>query len=74
VGAGRGIERAAGDHAEGPVSDIAFASGFESLRGFNVAFHERYGMSPSALRRSAQGRSARRAAPADGSAAADDRS
>ncbi len=34
------------------VTDIAFASGFESLRRFNVAFHERYGMSPSALRRS----------------------
>ena len=37
-----------------PVIDIAFASGFESLRRFNVAFSERYGMSPSALRR--QGR------------------
>jgi AraC family transcriptional regulator of adaptative response / DNA-3-methyladenine glycosylase II len=34
-----------------PVIDIAFASGFESLRRFNVAFRERYGMSPSALRR-----------------------
>jgi AraC family transcriptional regulator of adaptative response / DNA-3-methyladenine glycosylase II len=33
------------------VIDIAFASGFESLRRFNDAFHERYGMSPSALRR-----------------------
>jgi AraC family transcriptional regulator of adaptative response / DNA-3-methyladenine glycosylase II len=33
------------------VTDIAFASGFESLRRFNVAFRERYGMSPSALRR-----------------------
>ena len=33
------------------VTDIAFASGFESLRRFNVVFHERYGMSPSALRR-----------------------
>lgn len=33
------------------VTHIAFASGFESLRRFNVAFHERYGMSPSALRR-----------------------
>jgi len=33
------------------VTDVAFASGFESLRRFNVAFHERYGMSPSALRR-----------------------
>src|SRR6478672_9910848 len=35
------------------VTDIAFASGFESLRRFNVAFHERYGMSPSAVRRPA---------------------
>jgi AraC family transcriptional regulator, regulatory protein of adaptative response / DNA-3-methyladenine glycosylase II len=33
------------------VTDVAFASGFESLRRFNVAFHERYGMSPSAMRR-----------------------
>jgi AraC family transcriptional regulator of adaptative response / DNA-3-methyladenine glycosylase II len=33
------------------VTNVAFASGFESLRRFNVAFHERYGMSPSALRR-----------------------
>ncbi|MFL6232426.1 MAG: AlkA N-terminal domain-containing protein [Thermoanaerobaculia bacterium] len=33
------------------VTDIAFASGFESLRRFNFVFHERYGMSPSALRR-----------------------
>ncbi len=35
------------------VTDIAFASGFESLRRFNFAFHERYGMSPSAVRRPA---------------------
>ncbi|HEY3567182.1 MAG TPA: helix-turn-helix domain-containing protein [Thermoanaerobaculia bacterium] len=35
-----------------PVIEIAFASGFESLRRFNVAFRQRYGMSPSALRRS----------------------
>lgn len=34
-----------------PVTDVAFASGFESLRRFNVSFRERYGMSPSALRR-----------------------
>jgi AraC family transcriptional regulator of adaptative response / DNA-3-methyladenine glycosylase II len=56
-----------------PVIDIAFASGFESLRRFNVAFHERYGMSPSAMRRSAQGRNARRVATADPPAAASDR-
>ena len=33
------------------VTDVAFASGFESLRRFNVAFHEQYGMSPRTLRR-----------------------
>ena len=55
------------------VTDVAFASGFQSLRRFNVVFHERYGMSPSALRRSAPGRNARRAAAADLSAAAGDR-
>jgi AraC family transcriptional regulator, regulatory protein of adaptative response / DNA-3-methyladenine glycosylase II len=44
-----------------PVTDIAFASGFESLRRFNVAFRERYGMSPSALRRPSPAREARRA-------------
>src|SRR5262245_17357318 len=34
-----------------PVTDVAYESGFESLRRFNVAFHEQYGMSPRALRR-----------------------
>ena len=43
------------------ITDIAFASGFESLRRFNFVFHERYGMSPSALRRPAR-REGRRAA------------
>ncbi|HEV2377175.1 MAG TPA: AlkA N-terminal domain-containing protein [Streptosporangiaceae bacterium] len=33
-----------------PVSDIAFASGFASIRQFNASFTESYGMSPSALR------------------------
>lgn len=32
------------------VTEIAFASGFESLRRFNVVFRETYGMSPRALR------------------------
>jgi AraC family transcriptional regulator of adaptative response / DNA-3-methyladenine glycosylase II len=45
-----------------PVTDIAFASGFESLRRFNFVFHERYGMSPSALRRPSSMREGRRAA------------
>ncbi len=36
-----------------PVTEIAFASGFSSLRRFNDAFHSRYGLSPSRLRSSA---------------------
>jgi AraC family transcriptional regulator of adaptative response / DNA-3-methyladenine glycosylase II len=47
------------------VIDIAFASGFESLRRFNVAFHERYGMSPSAVRRPAPAKAARTAPAGD---------
>jgi AraC family transcriptional regulator of adaptative response / DNA-3-methyladenine glycosylase II len=35
-----------------PVTRIAFASGFQSLRRFNAAFRERYRLSPSAVRRS----------------------
>jgi AraC family transcriptional regulator of adaptative response / DNA-3-methyladenine glycosylase II len=38
-----------------PVTRVAFASGFQSLRRFNTAFQERYRMSPSGLR---QGRRA----------------
>ena len=34
-----------------PVTQIAFASGFQSLRRFNSLFRERYRMSPTALRR-----------------------
>jgi AraC family transcriptional regulator of adaptative response / DNA-3-methyladenine glycosylase II len=34
-----------------PVTQVALASGFESLRRFNAAFAERYRMSPSRLRR-----------------------
>jgi len=36
-----------------PVTHIAFASGFQSLRRFNSVFRERYRMSPSRLRRGA---------------------
>jgi AraC family transcriptional regulator of adaptative response / DNA-3-methyladenine glycosylase II len=36
-----------------PVTRIAFASGFQSLRRFNAIFRERYRMSPVALRRGA---------------------
>lgn len=34
-----------------PMTDVAFASGFHSLRRFNAAFKARYARSPSALRR-----------------------
>ncbi len=34
-----------------PVTEIAFASGFSSLRRFNDAFSARYGMAPSRLRK-----------------------
>jgi len=36
-----------------PVTEIAFASGFASLRRFNDAFQSRYGLSPTRLRRNA---------------------
>ncbi len=36
-----------------PVTDVAFASGFVSLRRFNAAFLERYRLAPTALRKSA---------------------
>ncbi len=45
-----------------PVTRVAFASGFQSLRRFNTVFQERYRMSPSALRQR------RRAAPRAGDA------
>lgn len=41
-----------------PVTDVAFASGFSSLRRFNDAFSTRYGMPPSRLRREVAGGSA----------------
>jgi AraC family transcriptional regulator of adaptative response / DNA-3-methyladenine glycosylase II len=44
-----------------PVTRIAFASGFQSLRRFNSVFRERYRLSPTALRRVAPS-----AAPAPG--------
>jgi AraC family transcriptional regulator of adaptative response / DNA-3-methyladenine glycosylase II len=36
-----------------PVTEIAFSSGFSSLRRFNDAFNTRYGMAPSRLRKRA---------------------
>jgi AraC family transcriptional regulator of adaptative response / DNA-3-methyladenine glycosylase II len=47
-----------------PVTRVAFASGFQSLRRFNAVFRERYRLSPSALRRAAPSRSAGSARPA----------
>jgi AraC family transcriptional regulator, regulatory protein of adaptative response / DNA-3-methyladenine glycosylase II len=35
-----------------PAIEVAFASGFSSVRQFNALFRERYGLSPTALRRS----------------------
>lgn len=34
-----------------PMIDVAHASGFESVRRFNVLFRERYGLTPSGMRR-----------------------
>src|SRR5581483_5712558 len=48
-----------------PVTDIAFASGFASVRQFNASFQESYGQPPSALRR----RGAEVTGPATGPAA-----
>ena len=36
-----------------PVTQIAFASGFSSLRRFNDAFNSRYGLAPTRLRKKA---------------------
>lgn len=41
-----------------PITEIAFASGFASLRRFNDAFSKRYGMPPTRLRKVARGVSA----------------
>src|SRR5690349_15137934 len=38
-----------------PVTRIAYASGFQSLRRFNALFRERYRMSPSAVRKGRAG-------------------
>lgn len=37
------------------ISQVAFASGFKSVRRFNAAFHERFGRPPTELRRSEGG-------------------
>ena len=46
-----------------PVTGVALASGFASLRRFNAAFAERYRLSPTALRRSASTSEAERNEP-----------
>jgi AraC family transcriptional regulator of adaptative response / DNA-3-methyladenine glycosylase II len=46
-----------------PVTGVALASGFASLRRFNAAFAERYRLSPTALRRSASTSEAQRNEP-----------
>ena len=38
-----------------PITEVAFASGFASLRRFNDAFGGRYGMPPSRFRKAAEG-------------------
>src|ERR1700688_259929 len=38
-----------------PMTHVAFASGFQSLRRFNTVFRERYHLSPSKLRRATRG-------------------
>jgi len=46
-----------------PVTRVAYASGFQSLRRFNAAFRERYRMAPSAIRRTPHRRAAARGGP-----------
>lgn len=57
-----------------PVTRIAFASGFQSLRRFNSVFRERYRLSPSALRRSNPAGGSRQTAlrPTDANGLVDD--
>ena len=47
-----------------PITEVAFASGFASLRRFNDAFATRYGMPPSRFRKAAEQASAQPASPA----------
>ena len=53
-----------------PVTQVALASGFASVRRFNAAFAERYRLSPSSIRRERPAVPAKRAASAAGSAPA----
>jgi AraC family transcriptional regulator of adaptative response / DNA-3-methyladenine glycosylase II len=56
-----------------PMTHVAFASGFQSLRRFNTVFRERYHLSPSKLRRAARGGDERRRTGARAAAAGPDR-
>jgi AraC family transcriptional regulator, regulatory protein of adaptative response / DNA-3-methyladenine glycosylase II len=47
-----------------PITEVAFASGFASLRRFNDAFSGRYGMPPTRFRKAAEGTGAPPASPA----------
>jgi AraC family transcriptional regulator of adaptative response / DNA-3-methyladenine glycosylase II len=47
-----------------PVTRVAFASGFQSLRRFNSVFRERYRLSPTALRRATPSSAGSTTAPA----------
>jgi AraC family transcriptional regulator of adaptative response / DNA-3-methyladenine glycosylase II len=46
-----------------PIIEVAFASGFSSLRRFNDAFSGRYGMPPTRLRKEVEGRAGKAASP-----------
>ena len=55
------------DETTMPMSAIAFAAGFASIRRFNAAFHAVYRRAPTAVRRTSHGRrGARTAAPSPG--------
>jgi AraC family transcriptional regulator of adaptative response / DNA-3-methyladenine glycosylase II len=45
-----------------PITDVAFASGFRSLRRFNAAFRARYGCAPSQIRKQSATPSAKQSA------------
>jgi AraC family transcriptional regulator of adaptative response / DNA-3-methyladenine glycosylase II len=49
------------DETDLPMTEVALASGYRSLRRFNAAVRDAYEMAPTALRRAARGRRGRRA-------------
>src|SRR5262249_33182161 len=48
-----GLGRRLLEHTDRPISEVALATGFGSASAFARAFRERFGMTPSALRRAA---------------------